>query len=155
MAAKCVTSNSQAICLIQQQTEVPGEDNGYTETTLKAVTESLQRAGRCLCASAEAKQHPQLSKPAGSRNAVHLRRQHRESSEHREHSPRENSRLCNITRQSYKFSSCDEVLIGTRDLDGGNTNASQRRPGAGSRNTLPLVWSTAFRAELPSSRNNR
>ena len=109
-----MTSTSQAICLTQQHTKVPGEDDRHTESTRKAVTESLQRADRCLCASAEAKQYPQLSKPAGSRNAVHPRRQHQGFSEHHEHGPQKCSTLCNVSPRVYTSSSCDVVQLNTR-----------------------------------------
>lgn len=144
VAAKCVTLNFQAICLTQQHTKVPGEDDRHTESTRKAVKESLQRAERCLCASAETKQHPQLSKPAGSRNAVHPTRQHQESSKHREHNPRASSRLCNIARRVYRSSYCDEAPTLPGRFRRPQQAACQRRPGAGFSATPPIVWSTAF-----------
>jgi hypothetical protein len=46
-----------------------------------AVAELSKWTDRCLCAFPGAQQHPQPSKPAGSRNTVHPRRQHQRSSE--------------------------------------------------------------------------
>lgn len=55
-------------------------------STKTAVTELMQWAGRSVCGSPDAQTHPQPSKPAGSRNAVHPRRQHQGSDEHRQRS---------------------------------------------------------------------
>lgn len=84
------------------------EDIKAINDTYTAIIELLQWTGTFVCASAEAKQHPQLSKPVGSRNAD---RQHQESSKRHEHSPRECSRPCNITRRAYEFSRCGEAEI--------------------------------------------